>query len=216
RSKYATRGLRPRFDFGYSPTHYAGGKLAGEMGGTVYRGDCRYADRIASYGDRLDTLTLDRPLYASGKVTLRRGVSDSTTCIGFYNSVSSMAVSDSQKYGTPHDFLGIYIEGPSREGFFFYPFYRGHTSDPAPGYPEDPPHILPDGSVHDWTLIYDPDAAQGNGQITVTLDGKSTARNLAPGVKVSGAVFDRFGIVTTWIDGNAQVIYFDDLEYTCH
>src|SRR5207302_4513691 len=27
--------------------------------------------------------------------------------------------------------------------------------------------------------------------------------------------FDRFGIVTTWIDGNAQRLYFDDLTYTC-
>ena len=27
-------------------------------------------------------------------------------------------------------------------------------------------------------------------------------------------MFDRFGIITTWIDGNSQDIYFDDLSYT--
>ena len=214
RSTYATRGLRPRFDFGFSPTRYAGGSSSGELGGTIYRGDCRYPDKMAGYGDRIDALTLDRPLYASGKVTMRRGVSDSTTSFGFYNSTHSLAVSDSQKYGTPRDFLGIYIEGPSRDGFYFYPFYRGHAGDPAPGYPKDPPHILPDGSVHDWTLIYNPDEAEGKGRITVTLDGRTSSRDLAPGVKQSGTVFDRFGIVTSWIDGNAQEVYLDDLQYT--
>ena len=26
--------------------------------------------------------------------------------------------------------------------------------------------------------------------------------------------FDRFGIVTSWIDGNSQDVYWDDLSYT--
>ncbi len=26
---------------------------------------------------------------------------------------------------------------------------------------------------------------------------------------------DRFGLVTTWIDGHGQHVYFDDLTYTC-
>lgn len=29
-----------------------------------------------------------------------------------------------------------------------------------------------------------------------------------------GTRFDRFGLVTTWIDGNSQTIYLDDLKYT--
>jgi hypothetical protein len=36
---------------------------------------------------------------------------------------------------------------------------------------------------------------------------------MAPGHRRE-ARFDRFGIVTTWIDGNAQDVYFDDLRYT--
>ena len=214
RATYASTGVRPRFDFGYSPTRYAGGKTPGELGGTIYRGDCRYPERLACYGDRLGDLSLERPLRASGKIVMRRGVSDSTTAFGFYNSTHSMAVSDSQQFGLPRDFLGICVEGPSGHGFYFYPVYRGHGEDPSSGYPQNKPSIYPDGVVHDWTMDYDPAGAQGNGSITVTLDGKSTARDLGPGVKAAGAVFDRFGIVITWVDGNAQELYLDDLEYT--
>jgi hypothetical protein len=214
RSSYETKGVRPWFDFGFSPTNYARGAAQGEIGGMIYRGDCRYPERLGSYGARLKTLTLDRPLRASGKVAMRRGVTDSTTAIGFYNSVHSVAVNDSQKFTVPRDFLGIYIEGPSRDGFFFYPVCRNQLEDVASRYPDNSPQIMPDGTSHDWTLVYDPTAAQGNGRITVTLDGKSVGIDLTPGLKANGAVFDRFGIVTPWIDGNGQEVYFDDLEYT--
>ena len=29
-----------------------------------------------------------------------------------------------------------------------------------------------------------------------------------------GAAFDRFGFVTPWIDGNGQVVYLDDMQFT--
>ena len=34
------------------------------------------------------------------------------------------------------------------------------------------------------------------------------------GHRMPEAHFDRFGIITTWVDGNSQTIYFDDLTYT--
>ena len=43
RRTYQTINTRPRFDFGWSPTHYAGGKAGGELGGLIFRGDCRDA-----------------------------------------------------------------------------------------------------------------------------------------------------------------------------
>jgi hypothetical protein len=49
----------------------------------------------------------------------------------------------------------------------------------------------------------------------VTLDGEAVSLDLAPGDKRAGARFDRFGLVTPWIDGNGQHVYFDDLSYTC-
>jgi hypothetical protein len=214
RRVYETRNVRPRFDFGFTPTHYAGGKAAGELGGLFFRGDCRYGERLAAYGDRLDPLTLERPLRASGKVCLRRGVSDSTTLIGFYHSAHSLEVNPSQQSGTPKDFLGAAIEGPSSEGFYFYPVYRNHGDSASSGMGANPPRIYPDGAMHDWTLEYDPAAANGNGRIVVTLDGKVVSMELAPGHKAKGGQFDRFGLVTPWIDGNGQHVYFDDLTYT--
>jgi hypothetical protein len=168
RRTYESMDVRPRFDFGYSPTQHAGGHGKGELGGLVFRGDCRYEDKLASYGDRLDELTLDKPLRASGRVSLRRGVSDSTTLIGFYHSRDSVRVNPSQDSGLPRCFLGAAVEGPSREGFFFYPTYRvnGDGSGYAGG--DDRPRLLPDGAAHDWSLEYSPAEADGKGRITVT------------------------------------------------
>ena len=213
RRKYETADVRPRFDFGFTATNHAGGKAAGELGGLVFRGDCRYRDKLAAYGDRLKPLSLDNPLKASGKVALRRGVSDSTVLLGFYHSEDSLAVTPSQSSGFPKNFLGVAVEGPSRDGFLFYPAYRvGDGQGYASG--ADRPHILPDGKSHDWSLAYDPAAANGRGRMVVTLDEKSVSLDLGAGDRKTGARFDRFGLVTTWIDGNAQRVYFDDLTYT--
>ncbi|MDB5310179.1 MAG: hypothetical protein JWO38_4381 [Gemmataceae bacterium] len=215
RREYQTADVRPRFDFGSSPTNHAGGKAAGELGGLVFRGDCRYADRLAAYGDRLGALALDKPLRASGKVALRRGVSDSTTLLGFYHSEDSLAVNPSQSSGFPRSFLGVAVEGPSREGFLFYPAYRVRGDGQGYAASPDRPHILPDGKSHDWSLAYDPAGAAGRGRVVVSFDEKSVALDLGDGDRKAGARFDRFGLITTWIDGNAQRVYFDDLSYTC-
>src|SRR5262249_21824022 len=153
------------------------------LGGLVFRGDCRFKGRMACYGDRLASLSLDRPLRASGRVALRRGVSDSTTLLGFYHSKDSMTVTDSQAQGTPRCFLGVAVEGPSREGFLFYPAYRVDGDGSGSGGGNRPPPILPDGKPHDWSLEYDPKGGGGRGRITVTLDGKSVALDLAKGHK---------------------------------
>ncbi len=215
RRKYATSNVRPKFDFGFSPTHLAGGAKQGELGGLIFRGDCRFPDRMACYGDRFPILTLEKPLRAAGKVCLRRGVTDSTVLIGFYHSQASMNSNPAQDSGLPKNFLGAVVEGPSREGFQFYPAYRLQGNEPGIGRSSDSPHIYPDGKAHDWTLEYDPAAASGNGKITVVLDGKPVAVDLKTQERKAGAQFDRFGIVTTWIDGNGQHVYFDDLRYTC-
>lgn len=214
RKKYDSIIVRPRFDFGFSPTQWAGGKAPGELGGLFFRGDCRYPQRLASYGDRLEMLTLERPLSASGKVTLRRAVTDSTTLIGFYHSTNSLRVNPSQDISTPRDFLGIAIEGPSREGFYFYPVYRNHSDGKSSSMGGNPPRIYPDSASHDWKLDYNPQGGQGKGTITVSLDGKRSSMDVPPGHRAIGAEFDRFGLITPWIDGNGQHVYFDDISYT--
>src|SRR5262249_37713914 len=198
RRTYTTTNVRPRFDFGYSPTNHAGGKRAGELGGLVFRGDCRYPEKMASYADRLGELTLEKPLRASGKVCLRRGVTDSTVLFGFFHSEDSMASNPSQDNGLPKCFLGVSTDGPSREGFWFSPTYR--VKGNGGGYArKDPPRIYPDGATHDWSLEYSPTAAGGKGEITLTLDKQTVKLPLAEGHKATGARFNRFGLITTWI-----------------
>jgi hypothetical protein len=214
RTNYITKDTRPRFDFGWSPTHFAGGRFAGELGGLIFRGDCREPKRMAAYGDRLSTLTLAKPFFARGKVSMLRGITDGTASIGFYNSKASLRVNPSQDQSIPRDYVGINIEGPSSEGFFFYPVYRDDANHARAGV-KGAPRIYPDAKTHDWSLSYDPNGAGGRGLIMVTLDGQSCALPLESGVKASAASFDRFGICATWIDGNSVTAYFDDLEYTC-
>ena len=216
RRTYVTSDTRPKFDFGWSQTHHAGGKMAGELGGLIFRGDCPEPARMASYGDRLGPLTLESKLEARGKVAVLRAISDSTASIGFYHSKHSMQSNPSQKQSIPMDYLGINIEGPSGEGFFFYPVYRTHGDEGialGSGGGKSP-RIYPDRKVHDWFLRYDPESANGNGQITVGLDDQTCTLDLAARHKSIGASFDRFGICTPWIDGNSVTVYFDDLTYT--
>jgi hypothetical protein len=128
-----------------------------------------------------------------------------------------MRTNPSQQHSIPMDYLGINIEGPSSEGFFFYPVYRVHGDAAGALGANDgkAPRIYPNRKVHDWFLQYNPTGANGRGQITVRLDDWTCALDLAPGHKDMGASFDRFGICTTWIDGNSVRVYFDDLIYTC-
>ncbi|HZL88002.1 MAG TPA: hypothetical protein VFB96_06460 [Pirellulaceae bacterium] len=207
-----TRIVRPWFDFGYSETQFADGKAKGELGGLIFRGDCRERERMASYGDRVGPLTLDKPLMASGKIAMRRGVSDSTTLFGFYSSSRSMRQNESQSDGLPESVLGIHIEGPSSDGFRFYPVLRAGGGSRFANF-RQAPVIYPDGRSHDWRLEYDPTAAGGRGRITLWLDGNSSALDLTEDDRSGDITFDRFGIVTSWIDGNSQDVYWDDVTY---
>ena len=49
----------------------------------------------------------------------------------------------------------------------------------------------------------------------MTLDGKSVSVDLGVGDRKTVARFDRFGLLTTCIGGNAQRVYFDEQTYTC-
>lgn len=110
--------------------------------------------------------------------------------------------------------MGIHIEGPSSEGFKFYPVLRAKGGGSTFGNVRQFPTIHPDRQSHDWSFQYDPAGAGGKGQITLMLDGQSGVFDLEEGDKARGTVFDRFGIVTSWIDGNSQDVYLDDITYT--
>lgn len=213
-ASYLSEDTRPRFAFGYSGTQYAGGMIPGEIGGRFFRGDCRYPETLAYYGAIVADMTLDTPLQASGKVCLRRAVSDSTTLFGFFHSERSIAVNPSQSQSLPAEFLGLAIEGPSADGFYIYPCYRTRGDGGGRQFVTGLPPIYPDSLTREWTLSYSPEGNGGGGEIRLTCGGHTAVLPLLPGHKNVGAQFNRFGFVTPWVDGNGQDVYFDDLRYT--
>ena len=213
-ASYLSEDTRPRFAFGYSATQNSGGLVPGEIGGRLFRGDCRFAGTLAYYGDVVADMSLETPLEASGKVSLHRAVSDSTTLFGFFNSEASVFVNPSQSNGLPKEFMGWAIEGPSAEGFYMYPCYRTQVDGADRNYASNLQYIYPDSQAKDWSFNYDPEGNGGDGEISLTYDGQTSILPVQPGHKAMGATFDRFGFVTTWIDGNNQLVFVDDLTYT--
>jgi hypothetical protein len=211
---YATSDVRPHGSFGFSPTNFAGGNNTGEIGGLIFRGDCRDKNTMAAYGDKLEPLGLSAPLHASGKIVLRQGVTDSAVLIGFYHSKDSLKVSNEQSSLLPASFLGLVLEGPSREGFLLRPMLNTRSLDSTDSHLAECPHIYPDGVPHSFDLKYDPNGAGGVGTLILKMDANVVTIPLEPGMKTGKTRFNRFGIVTTWIDGNGQRVYLDDLLYT--
>jgi hypothetical protein len=74
--------------------------------------------------------------------------------------------------------------------------------------------VLALGKVLEWSLIYDPDASGGNGEMRVTLGSDTATLALKPGQKSQGAHLDRFGLFTSTEGGQMVKIFLDDLSYT--
>ena len=188
-------------NFGYSPkTNIAGGAL-GEVGGGLWRsGDYAY------YADRVGPLDLQHKLEARGKVHLVTAGPDSDMLLGWFNSDSKES-----KVGDKRNFVGVHVGGPTRVGHYFNPYFANAKG--SPGKVEKGPILVP-GKTYNWSLVYDPAANHGNGELKTTLGDQSVTLALKPGQKKAGASLDRFGFFTTTIGGQMVKIYFDDLEYT--
>lgn len=188
-------------NFGFSDTNHAGGKAAGEVGGTFWRsGDYAY------YADRLGPLTMEDRLEASGKVVLKVGAPDADMFIGWFNGA--------EKKTPPMEsanFLGVHVGGPTRVGHYFHPAFN--TAKGNHGMAQSGP-VLGPGKTYDWSLVYDPTAEGGRGSIRVTLGDKTETFVLKQGIKAQGGHFNRFGLVTSTIGGQIVKIYLDDLTYT--
>lgn len=187
-------------DFGFSEkTNFAGGN-PGEVGGDLWR-----AGKYAYYADKIESLSLDHPLHAAGRVMLKVGAPDSDMFIGFF---------DGSKDKTPAfsgNFLGVHVGGPTRVGHYFSPAYA--TAKGTTGRVKTAPILTP-GKAFNWSLDYDPAADGGNGAMTVKLGEESVSLKLRPGARSEGAHFDHFGLFTSNIGGQLVRIFFDDLEYT--
>ena len=210
RTTYSAPEQREAHNFGFSNTIHAGGTAPGEVGGLIWRAS---PHNEPYYADPIDPLTLEMPLFASGKVALQRGASDGGMYFGWFNKQSIENVQDIEPgKAQVANFLGVNIEGPSAVGHYFRPVYAtsaGERRDSLEG-----PIIFPDGAPRDWTLSYDATGNSGGGVITVTLDEVAKQFNLAAGDKNLGAVFDHFGLFSLSPDGLYVEVYFDDLSYT--
>jgi hypothetical protein len=202
RATYEDRELTGAHDFGFSAaTNCAGGAAPGEVGGSLWRsGDYAY------YGDRVGPLSLDQRLEARGKVRLVTAGPDSDMLIGWFNSASRDRSPDVAGH-----FVGVHVGGPTRIGHYFNPYFT--TASGAYGKVEVGPILTP-GKVFDWSLVYDPDANAGNGEMRVTLGTESVTLKLKPGLKQQGAKLDRFGMFTSQIGGQMVKIFLDDVTYT--
>ena len=74
--------------------------------------------------------------------------------------------------------------------------------------------MLTPGKVFEWSLVYDPAANGGKGEIHVTLGKETVTLALKKGLKAEGARFDRFGLFNSTAGGQLVRIFLDDLKYT--
>jgi len=210
---YEERVVRPYHDFGFSDTNHAGGK-PGEIGGNIFRDE-----RPAYYAANTGALSLETSLTASGRIAFRNAGSDSGIKIGWFDSQSKRTKNTPEHEQPEKNYLGVTIEGPSRVGHYFRASYGDSsgsggapTADPRTG--AERPLIKPDGAIHRWKLEYSPQAADGNGRLSVTLDGKTHTLNLRPEDRARGASFDRFGLFNIQSGGHHVEVYLDDVSHT--
>ncbi len=214
RTEFRERRFRGAQDYGYSETALAGGKK-GEMGGLIWSANPGSVEE-GYYADRVGPLTLDKPLFASGKIALTRGSTDSDFYFGWFQHDGwRPPIGTADRSTTPY--VGVIIGGPAQSGHYFRPGYSGRKegqNQVGPGYNRTGPPLRPDAIPRTWTIAYDPAGNQGHGSICATLDGESATLDLRPGLKAEGITLDRFGLFTWRPDGNSNDVFFDDLTYT--
>jgi hypothetical protein len=206
-------------DFGYRTTNFAG-KEKGEIGGVIWRAPTR-----ASYAAKIPTKTLSDKLSASGTFALTATGGSSGAFFGWFNS-------DMPGDGRQSN-LGIHFAGQGEGARLTLRLVTATNRSvgtkvtewqvPQKGEKIRPPSLKNDGTRYTWKLDYDPQANDGNGQMTFTMrsnrptpqefEGKTFTVPLPKGYKDQGTTFDRFGLMNTMKPGNSLTLHFDDLEY---
>jgi len=205
-AEFRERVVRPFHHFGYSRTTHVNDS-PGEIGGIVWRDE-----RPSYYADRVGPLDLNNRLIASGRITFLAAAADSGVYLGWFNSEANRNKEEPEHVSRQTSYVGLLIEGPSRIGHYFRPGYA--AQDGSGTNAQTGPVILPDGNVHDWQLEYDPNAADGNGAVTIIYDDHRQTLPLEAEHRRLGATFDRFGLFNMQSGGWHVEIYVDDLEYT--
>jgi hypothetical protein len=194
-----------RQDFGHRNSNHAGGKESGEIGGRVQR-----SLTPAYYAKVIAEKTLNDTLTMSGRFCVREDESNTGTLLGWFNS-------DSRGWRTNNS-LAIRLDGNGGKYWVFFEYgtrgwltggmgcFEGERYQETKTKP-----FRADGTPHAFTLTYEPDKNDNNGLITLLLDDQAYTVKLAPGHKLDGATFNRFGVFNQQTSGGGMECYFDDL-----
>jgi hypothetical protein len=201
RERHDDYGLEDAHRFGFSDTDRAGGER-GELGGVIFASE----GVPAHYADDVGQLSLDDRLAASGRLAIPLYAPDGGAYLGWFSSAG--------RGYPPKNVVGVLLEGSTSTG----PCLRAclATSDPKLAHVAgaSAPPIAADGASHTWRIEYDPEAADGRGELTVWLDETKDSFALPEGARQQGAELDRFGLFVYEGGGHQVEVYLDDLEYT--
>jgi hypothetical protein len=205
-------------DFGWRPTNKAGGAAPGEIGGVFGRSLTR-----AVYWMKIPEKTTNDKLSISGRFAVPRTDNDSGMQIGFFHETST-------GWRTPNSLVfrlsGEDKKEPAWEGkwvgqfsWAFVDFANRNVKASGIGALDGnvyqntkTPPIYSDGKSHEFAIAYDPAGAGGNGEVSITIDGKTWTGALEPGQKTEGATFNRVGFMNLQTSGNGMEFYCDDLR----
>ena len=191
--------------FGYNRTNHAGGRGAGEIGGRIQRSVVP-----ATYATPIPVCSLDKPLSASGKLTVRSAEGGSGAMFGWFNA-------ESRGLRTPNS-LGIRVDGNGGKFWMFYEYgTRSWQTGGGGAFEGDryqttaTPPFKSDGTSHDWSLDYQPGPADQPGKLLFRIDDRRHEVEVPVEHKRDGAVLDRFGFWNVQIAGAPLEMYLDDL-----
>jgi hypothetical protein len=193
-----------RQSFGYRPTHHAGGRGAGEIGGWIQR-----SMTPAAYAKIISPKTFADKLTASGRLAMRKNSGNSGMLFGWFHSTS-------RGWRMPNSIV-FRLDGNGDTYWVLFEYGTSHwltgggaTFEGRYQTTRTPPFAA-DGTAHQWKFEYDPDANDNQGGLRFVFDGREFTAELLPEHKADGAVFDRFGMVNQQNTGGGMEVYFDDL-----
>jgi hypothetical protein len=165
----------------------------------------------ATYSLPIREHTLNHRLHASGLFRVPRVEGNSGALFGWFNE-------NSRGWRTPNS-LVFRVDGNGKNFWVFFEYGTRNRLTGGMGcfegeaYQKTPTKPFPaDGSVHRWSLDYDPAGAGGNGLITFMLDGRPWNLPLQPGHKADGALFNRFGLFNQQLTGDGLEVWLGDLQ----
>ncbi len=171
---------------------------------------CRAAAEPAYYAKKIPAKTFAQPLSASGTLACDGGPFHAL--VGFFNADTL------NEWRTPNT-IALRLSG---RGDVFYAYVEYATSRWRAG--GDNPRSFPTvrdpqtgrneikgfaakGTVHRWSLAYDPSGNNGRGVVTATIGDQTAICHLDAGHKADGATFNRFGLLNVMkhADGGGEV-----------